>query len=396
MSKLEQLICSEIANSALAFREAAYERGEREALLMDILALANAQVPGPRLLVLGVRDEVGGKRKLRGVNRERLAQLMSSYQRAVAEYIEPAVSFSMRTLTIQERTVAVIVLRDCDDQPYVVRKGLSQRVRKGDGWIRRGCQQTRLGRADLEAMFESPTLAGSVGCDLQVVFTGAALTPRLTLSALPLGKKPSELAGDRIRGLLEAKQAAHEQLGQTDTWLDRLAYARVHGADQPYETQTPESLLVQLSRTKDDNAAADQYYENELRAHKVNIALINVGDGPLHGATVVVEIPEMPGVDVARRLYSAPGTPDEGVPAGYPPIESGPHGLRVSSEVGRVEAGGRVTVFQQPLRLLLRQAAVGRNLPIHYAVSGRQLTKPLTGSLHVQITEETQRLTAMS
>ena len=189
MSKLEQLICGEVANSALAFREFAYGSKDREALLIDVLALANAQVPGPRLLALGVRDQVGGKRKLRGVDRDQLVQLMALYQRCVAEFIEPALHISMRHLQLMGRTVAVLVLRDCDDQPYVMRKSLSDRARKGDGWIRRGTAQARLGRADMEAMFTSATLVGSPGWDLQMVFAGAALSPRLTLPVLPLGKK---------------------------------------------------------------------------------------------------------------------------------------------------------------------------------------------------------------
>ncbi len=395
MTKLEQLIRCETANSALAFRPSAYAAADREELLVDVLALANAQVPGPRLLVLGVVDELGSKRRVRGVEPERLARSIATYQRIIAEYIEPSLDISMRSLSIQNRTVAAIVLRDCDSQPYVIRKDFSKRVRRGDGWIRRGSQQARLGRADLEAMFNSSTLAGSIGCELQVVFAGAALSPRLTLAALPLHRKPSELAGDRIRGLLEAKQAAHERLGQTDTWLDRLAYARVHGADQPYETQTPESLLVQLARTKQDNEAADRYYEYELRAHKVNVVVINVGDGALNAASIVFDIPQMADVDVARGLYAAPGICPETVPQGYPKVEAGPTGLRIAAKLGRIQPRSQVTVFQQPLRLLLRQAAVGRNLALHYTVSGDELQEPRRGALHIQITEDTQRFNAV-
>lgn len=396
MSKLEQLICGEVANSALAFREFAYGSQDREALLIDILALANAQVPGPRLLALGVRDQVGGKRKLRGVERDQLVQLMAFYQRSVAEFIEPSLHVSMRQMQLMGRTVAVLLLRNCDDQPYVMRKSLSDRVRKGDGWIRRGTAQARLGRADMEAMFTSAASVIGPGWDLQVVFADANLSPRLTLTALPLGKKPSDVAGDRIRGLLEAKQTVRDRLGKTDTRMDRLTFARVHGADQPYETQTPESLLMQLARSKEDHAAADQYYENELRAHKVNIAVVNLGDAPLHSARLLLEIPARAGVDVARRLYSPPDMPQDSIPLGYPRIEDHANGFRIQVDIGRVEPGGRMSVFTQPLRLLLRQAAVGCNFPVHYTLSGRQLPTPLTGVLYIRVTEQNQRLSNAS
>lgn len=394
MSKLDQLVRHENAHSGLAFRKMPYGGGDREALLIDLLALANAQVAGPRLLVLGVHDEVGGKRRLKGVNPGALVELIAAYRRTVAQYIEPALEISMRSLTVQDRTVAVIVLGDCGRQPYVVRESLSKRVRRGDGWIRRGTEQARLGREDLEAMFKGGTLAGSMGCEIQVLFAGRALSPRLELPALSLSKKPSEVAGERIRGMLEAKQAAHDRLGQTNTQLNRLAHARLFGADKPYETHTPESLLAQLAGSEAEHAAADRYYEYELRAHKVNLLVVNLGDGPLNNASLILEIPAMDGVDVARRMVPAPSVDEANMPLGYPTVESTAQGFRIQSRVGRIDSGARLAVFRQPLRLLLRQAAVGRNLPFDYIVLGKELREPLRGSLHVQITEDTQRFSA--
>ena len=394
MSKLEDLIRLENANSALAFRRTPYRAGEREAFVIDMLALANSQVAGARLLVLGIDDAVGGKRRIKGVDREELVQLIASYQRTVAEYIEPALEISMRSLTLQGRVVAVIVVRSGEDQPYLVQKSISKRVRRGDGWIRRGTQQARLGRSDLQSMFKSRTLAGSMGCEIQVVFAGSVPSTRLELPALPLTAKPSVLAGQRIRGLLEAKQAAHEQLGKTDTRLNRLSHLRLFGADQPYETHTPESLLVQLARSEDENQAADEYYEHELRAHMTNLVVMNMGDGPLHGASITVEIPVTQGVDIARRIYPLPGASNDSVPTGYPKVESGARAIRIQKRLGRVEPGEPLSVFNQPLRLLLREAAVGCNVPFDYTLFGKELREPLKGSLHVQVTEDTQRLAA--
>lgn len=387
MSKLIDLVRYESANSTLAFRKRPYGAKDREKLLVDMLALANARVAGPRFLVLGVNDEVGGKRQLKGVSKSALANMIASYQQAVDDCIEPTLSISMRSLEIKDRTLAVIVLRECEQQPYVLRRDVSERLRKGDGWIRRGAHQTRLGRADLKSMFSSQTLAGVMGCEVQVIFDGAALSPSLSLPVLPLTKRPSELARARIHGLLEAKKAAHERLGKTDTWMDRLAYARLHGADQPYETQTPMSLLAQLGKTEQENAAADEYYEHELRAHMINLLAINIGDGPLRRASVLVEIPEVPGVAVAGRIYPPVGKTADEVPAGYPKVESHKGQTRILAQLGPVDPGARVPVFVQPLRLMLREPAAGIKLPIKYTLSGTELREPITGSLTVTITE---------
>jgi len=69
MRQLEDLVRYEPANSSLAFRERGYDPDERATLLRDVVALANAAVPGPRFMVVGVLDAAGGKRQVRGIER---------------------------------------------------------------------------------------------------------------------------------------------------------------------------------------------------------------------------------------------------------------------------------------------------------------------------------------
>ena len=395
MSKLKDLVQFENANSALALRRTPYEMEDRESLLIDVLALANAPVSRSRLLVLGAYDKGGAKRRLKGVDRGALPTLIESYQRTVDDFVEPALNLSMKSVVIQNRTLAIIILRECDNQPYVLSKNVSERLRKGDGWIRRGVNQTRLGRADLKNMFRTQTLTGTMGCELQVVFEGSALSSTLELPVLPVSKKPSELARERIHGLLKAKKAAHERLGKTDTWMDRLALARMHGADQPYETQSPMTLLSQLGQTEKDNEAADRYYEYELRAHKVNFAVVNMGDGPLNSGSVILEIPDIDGVAVAARIYPPVGVPDTDIPEGYPKVELGKGRIQLLAQLGQVGPGMRLTVFRQPIRLMLREPALGKNLPITFKIFGKELRDPITGSLQVSVTDSTERLKAV-
>ena len=392
MSKLKDLVQFENANSALAFRRTPYEAEDSETLLIDVLALANAPVSGSRFLVLGAYDKAGAKRRLKGVDRNAVPRLIESYRQTVNDYVEPALKLSLRSIAIQNRTLAVIVLHDCENQPYILSQNVSGRLRKGDGWIRRGVHQTRLGRADLKNMFRTQTLTGTMGCELQVVFEGSALSPNLELPVLPVSMKPSELARQRIHGLLEAKKAAHERLGKTDTWMDRLAFARIHGADQPYETQSPMTLLSQLEQTEKDNEAADHYYENELRAHKVNFAVVNLGDGPLNSGSIIFEMPEMDGIAIAERIYPPVGVPNNAIPEGYPKVEKGKGRIQIMAQLGRVDPGVHLTVFGQSLRLMLREPALRKNLPIQFQIFGKELREPVTGSLNVTVTESTERL----
>lgn len=391
MSRLKDLVQFETANSGLAFRKTPYGKPDREALLIDLLALANARVDGPRLLVLGVRDEVGGKRGLKGINPKTLPRLFESYRRIAARYIEPSLRISLRTLMLQDRTIAVLVLRDCDEQPYVLKKDVSDRLRKGDGWIRRGSHHTRLGRADMKGMFSTQTVIDAAVCELQVMFDGSAPASTIELPVLPLTSRPSDQARARINGLLEAKKAAHNRLGRTDTWVDRLAFARAHGADQPYETQSPLSLLEQLGKTEQENAAADRYYEYELRAHKLNLAIVNVGDGPLSNAIIKVDLPASEGVAVADRVYSPVGAEPDESGLGYPTVSVDEAGAHVVAEVDRVAPGAKIRVFASPMRLLLREPAANTTQKLRYTLSGDELAEPVTGSLTIRVTESEEQ-----
>ena len=396
LSKLADLVRFETANSALAFRATPYGAEDTASLLVDVLALANARVTGPRVLVLGVHDVVGGERRLEGVSQKGLSSLARPYKQAIRNYIKPALNISISSLVVDDRTLAVIVLRKCRAQPYVLGKDLSRRLRAGISWIRRGSQQIRLEQADLDRLYGPRPKAGNAGCRIRVAFEGPKLATSLKLPVLPLSSKPSELARGRIEGLLEAKKAAHDRLGATDTWLDRLAFARLHGADQPYETQTQVSLLVQLGKSEEENEAADQYYEYELRAHLINLVVVNVGDAPLNDASIVVEIPVTDGVAVADRIYPPVGVMAEDIPKGYPKVEFGGRRTQVVVPLGRVDAGTRQTIFGQPLRLLLREPAVGKDLPINCTLFGKELSEPAGSSLNVAITRDDERLPPVS
>ncbi len=385
MSKLTDLIRYENANSALAFRATPYAPDDHEALIVDLLALANARVTGSRVLVLGVEDEVGGVRRIQGVERKALEGLGAAYSKTAREYIRPSLRFSLNSLHVDDRVLAVIVLKDCDDKPYALGRDLSGSLCAGTTWIRRGSRQDRLDPPDLAKLFGKKFSTGRSEKAVTVGFEGTQMPTRVSLPALPLSRMPSELARERIEGQLESRKAAHERFGATDTWLDRLTFARLNGADKPYKTQTQVSLLIELGQTEKDNEAADRYYEYELRAHLVNLVIENSGDDTLNGASVVISIPVMDGIGVADRIYPPVGIEIGDVPKGYPKVDFGERQIQVVTKIDQLESGARQKLFRQPLRLMLREPAVGRNLPINYTVLAGELREPVSGSLTVAV-----------
>ena len=185
MSKLKDLVRYENANSALAFRATSYGANDGESLLIDLLALANAKVSGRRLLVLGVHDQLGGERRIEGVDLNAITCLAASYKQTARDFIQPTLTFSISSLVAEDRTLAVIVLRNCEAQPYVLAKDYSPRLRAGTSWIRRGSRHVALEQDDLEKLFGAGPTARPSARDLRVSFSGPAALEKTVRAGTP-------------------------------------------------------------------------------------------------------------------------------------------------------------------------------------------------------------------
>ena len=154
MSKLEDLVLFESANSALAFRERAYAADEAALLLQDLLALANADVEGPRFLFVGVHDSTDGSRVLSGLSADAMARLKRTVPALVSGAVEPPFKIVIRALKVQQAKIGLVCLSECHNPPYLLAKDVAG-LPAGIGWVRRGTRQLPLLRADLERMFAS-------------------------------------------------------------------------------------------------------------------------------------------------------------------------------------------------------------------------------------------------
>ncbi len=386
MSILDELVRLETANSGIAFRERAYGKVERQGLLRDLIGMANASVGGSRVIFMGVRDVVGGQRAFVGVSDDAVAEARDRYQSLVARFVEPPLNVRIQTLDVDGVTIAALIVNQCDDPPYLLKAGVSNTMRTGNGWIRKGIEYSRLTRTDLQRMFEAKYLNVAAGAMVQIGFPGKILKTEITLPVLDLTELPSEIAGERIQRMLEAKDVSREIFGRTETRIERLVHAKIFGGDKPYEAHSASSLVKRLERSGEDYQAADQHYEFEVRAHKLNISLANVGDATLDGAAIILDFPRIKGVGIAERIYDAPGSEPRS-PEGYPVVDASARTIRVQGTVGQVQRGATVKAFTQPLRVWFRSPAAGKTLPVDYTLHGRGLREPITGTLRVHVTD---------
>lgn len=383
MRDTRELVRSENAGSGLAFRASVPVEDEDDSLIRDILSLANADWTGPRLLVLGVDDTIPGKRKIPGVDRAELIALKRRLARLAAEHIEPALELSLGAAEIDDRLVAVVRIGRCTEPPYLVKAGLGARLPAGIGFVRRGTRTVPLRRAELERMFTRGRPPAKPDFAVRVGFGGQALLEETTLAVLPVGQLPSELAAERLRTMLEAKEASREALGRTETRFSRLVHTRIYGAETPFEAHTDESLRQRLEHTVDDYGDADAFHQFEVRAHKLQLAVRNEGARELSDARLRFRLQRMEGIGVAERLYREDA--DQTATGSYPAVTADSNAIRFESRLGRLVPERKIDAFSEPPRLWIREPAAGKTLVLDYELEAREIDTPLRDSLLIHI-----------
>jgi hypothetical protein len=382
MGALLDLVREAEVDSSIAFRAGVYRRGEQGELLRDVIALANAPVVGRRFLVMGADDAPARRRAFPGLSTRSWSNFCAIAPDYLARTVEPALSIRLESVEVDDALVGVLCLDSCEDPPYLLCRRVGPALPAGAGWTRGRGKPRRLLRKDFERIFSARLRRQELG-DVTVGFPGSLPREEVELPVMPLEALPSMLEADKIERLLEAKRVSRAVLGRTDSHIVRLVHTQVAGSAMPYEergTRTMQVLLEDLPRV---NAAADEFYQYEERAHRINLLLQNLTDRAHTGLVLTLKIPRIEGVGIAEKLYAAPG--EHRRRALYPKVDVGPRTIIVQVPDLRIPRRGTVEAFLEPVRLLLREPAAGKTLRVAYSLQGSTLERPVAGRLKIHI-----------
>ncbi len=393
MSRFDEYIKHENENASLAFREQQYLEFEYEELLRDVMGMANADVSGERHVVLGIEQKPGKTRVLVGIKKEDLLD-PSVFRTVVSENIEPPLKVNYVAHEVDGRMFGILIIPDVGDKPYVMKRDFSKSLRRGDAWIRRGSKLARLDREGLESIYGDRFQKDPIDGHLEVSFSGTAGRKMLELSVLPADEPPSKQAARQIRACISAKERADEILGHEDSKIQRLMHVNIFGTDAPFESRDIATLKRDLKTVTTVYRKADKYYFLEENAHKVNLSVMNLGEEYLEDASVVLEIPILKGVAVARKIYLPPEARQDPSATSvfenqknYPTVERLEDRIRISDNIGAIPHHIPTELFKVPLRIGVSTAAIAQVVPVYYAVLGRNLRQPVTGRLEFKVVE---------
>jgi len=380
---LEEIIRYGNEGRGIEFKQKLYSRSAHLDLLKDVMALANADVTGLRYIITGIEHQPSGERKVIGVPEDECVD-DSAYQQVVKENIEPDITFSYEPVSFDGKRVGVFTIGPCSDPPYLMRKDYKS-LHRGNGYIRNGSSQSLLTRSDYDRMYRSKH-SKALGQNVKIGF-GTELAQCITTPD-QMVEMPSYRASTRIIAILEKRDAESIDMGVSSK---RGLSLRHLFMSVPYERRTTEELRENLLHAE-ETYLADDLYQLQEAAFRLNVGVLNEEDEYLQNATFLLEIPRFRGFvfdklvpDPERGRGLIPISPPVPHPdaAHYPSVEESEELWLVRQDVGDIINHLKRELFDRPVRLAIGPAASGETIRVGCKLYASNLPKPIEGKLEI-------------
>ncbi len=385
MNRLARIVRSATPSTAVKFCKSAYGKAGVEQFLRDVIAMANASVEGPRYIITGVDYDDKARKRMLGVGREDFSG-KPAYQSLANEHIEPPIRIRYQPVTVEGERVGVFEIGECQDRPYMMRVDYSETLRRGDAYARINNNAVKLGRRQLQSLFEKKFQDSVSAANIEVGFPGEIIHKDLNVMTHSFAKLPSVVASAKLHELIEAKKQV--AASASNTIVARLTHARLFGTDSPYEDRSTEEILEEMRQIERRYRHQDNHFLFEERATLVQLVLLNQGNEELHDASLTLVMPNHNAFHVGTELPRIPRddkfierTPNE--QAGYPSVNLHDDSVQVSVKLGDVEPGEPIEVFDLPLRICVGNELAGRRIGIQYSLQAHNLRSAAKGKLRL-------------
>lgn len=385
MSRLAKIARSAGPATGVRFRKGPYGNSGIRHFLRDVIAMANAAVDGPRYIIIGAEMDAKRGRRLASVSRDDFSG-KPSCQGLVTAFIEPPIKLKYEPVNVDGKRLDVFEIADCRDQPYMMRLDHCEKLRRGDAYVRVDDTPIKMGRRQLQDMFEKKFRDAVSSERIEIGFPGEIIHKDLRISTIDLGQLPSAIASKKLKQLVDIK-AKVKNSGST-TVMARLAHARLFGSDSPYENRSPEELMAEMSQIKTKHRLDDECFLYETNAKMLQLVVYNQGDEPIRDASLTILLPNHNAFYVASQLpkilrngeYLDRGRAELD---NYPVVNLKDGAVHISNTLGDLPTFVPVNAFDTPLRVCVGSDLKGRKMGIRYSLFGRNLRSPAKGKLRL-------------
>ena len=372
-------------STGVQFRRKEYGARDIRRFLVDVIAMANAAVSGSRYIVVGVEFDHKKNRDFHSVSEGDFSG-KPSYQSLVMDFVEPPIRVRYKPVMVGSTRLGVFEIPDCQDKPYMMRIDHSETLRRGDAFVRVKDAAIKLGRKQLQSMFEKKFHESVSEKRIEIGFPGEIIHKDLNVRTVDLSSLPSAVASTKLNQLLSVKTSS-KNTGST-TVMARLTHARLFGSDSPYETRSPAELMEEMAQIKRIHQNDDELFLFEKNAEKLQFVIYNQGEEPIQDASLSLVMPNHSAFYVANQLprLSRNGRYVDRTPselADYPGVSIKDDAVHISNLVGEIPCGEPVNAFEVPLRVCVGSDLKNRKMGIRYTLSGANLRQPAKGTLRL-------------
>ncbi len=385
MKHLARLVQSATPTTAVQFRKNAYGKSGVQSFLHDVLAMANATVEGPRYIVTGADFDARGRKRLFGVDRDDFSG-NPAYLPLANEHIEPPIRIRYQPVTVEGERLGVFEIGDCQDRPYMMRIDFSESLRRGDAYARLNNSAIKLGRRQLQSLFEKKFRDSVSATNIEIGFPGDIIHKDQKVPTCSLSQLPSSIASSKLYELIQAKTTVHAST--SNTIVARLTHARLFGTDRPYEERSTDDIRAEMQQIERRYHNHDQHFLFTENGCDLQLVVLNQGEESLNDASLTFALPKHDALHVASQLPKLPRddrfvdrTPAE--QADYPAVTARDNAINVSVKLGDIPPGEPIEVFKTPLRLCVGSDLKGRRIGIQYSLFAHNLRSAATGKLRL-------------
>ncbi len=384
-TSLSKLVREAAPSTGVQLRPAEYgEKGIRQ-FLRDVVAMANASVHGTRYIVVGAAIDPKGNKQLVSVSSEDFSGT-PSYQSLVTDFIEPPILLSYHMTKVDVKRIGVFEIGDFQDRPYMMRVDYSEKLRRGDAYIRVDDAAIKMGRKILLDLFAKKFQESVSAQRVEIGFPGEIIHKDLKIKTVDLAKMPSAEASTKLKQFLDVQETVKGH-GSTMV-MARLTHARLYGTDSPYEERSADEIMAEMAEIEKKHRHEDAHFLYETNAEQLQIVVYNQGDEPIQDASLSIVLPNHDSLYVAQELprILRNGKLVDRVKDDllhYPTVNLKDNTIHVSHTLGEIPTNAPVNAFEVPLRVCVGSDLQGRRMRIQYSLYGSNLRDPAKGKLRL-------------
>jgi hypothetical protein len=385
MNRLERIVRSMTPSTGTQFRKRAYGKGGVEKFLRDVLARANASVDGARYIITGVDFDSKGRKRMSPIDRKDFSGT-PAYQSLANDHIEPPIRISYQAVTVEGQRVGLFEMGDCQDRPYMMRIDHSKTLRRGDAYVRVNDSAVKMGRRQLQSLFEKKFQDSVSAASIEIGFPGEIIHKDLRVATCGLDQLPSTIASAKLQELIDAKNRVHASF--VSTIVARLTHARLFGSDRPYEERSIDEIMAEMQQIKQQYRDHDEHFLFEEHGIDLQFVVFNQGDEKIRDASLSLVMPVHDAFHVATKL-SKLSRDDRLVErtsaeqSAYPTVSLRKKSIHVSVELDDIEPGEPAPVFSTPIRICAGTELEGRRFGIQYSLFAQNLRTAAKGKLRL-------------